>query len=169
MRILGSPGTPRGQNRNLWRTLLVWIWTVPHRIMYLNTWSSIVGVLFGEVMELLGSGAFWRKYVIGGGLWSSIAQSHFLFSLCFQSADAMWECAASPTPCHRMACFPTELGANPFFKALWSGILLQQHVKSLLQGVTVQRIQVFLLQPYVSVLHFFSSYCWDKTRQRKAA
>lgn len=48
-------------------------------------------------------------------------------------------------------------------------ILLQQHVKSLIQGVTVQRIQGSQLQLYISVLRLLSFYCWDKMPWRKTA
>lgn len=117
----------------------------------------------------------WRKNVTGGELWSYIAQSHFLFFLCFQTrCNTIWSASFMPpsAPWPPMACLPTErkAGINHFlFKVLWSGILLQQHVKSLIKGATGQGIQRFLLQLYRSVLGLFASYCWDKMPWTKTA
>lgn len=47
--------------------MVVRIRNIPHRFRYLNT-CSLVDVLFGKVMELLGKELLWKKHSTGGGL-----------------------------------------------------------------------------------------------------
>lgn len=56
-------------------------------------------VIFKNVVEPLGGWASLKE--VGqcqGGCWGSIARSHFLFLLCFLTADVIWRHASATTP-----------------------------------------------------------------------
>jgi hypothetical protein len=42
-----------------------WRINVSHRHMYLNSWSLDDGAVWGEIMNPLGRGVFWRKCITG--------------------------------------------------------------------------------------------------------
>lgn len=74
-------------------SVIVLMRNVPHRLMCLNTWSLVGGVIWGSMRSLGGKALLEEEHHWGGGTMKFIAWPHYLFSLC---AYCVWiKCALS--------------------------------------------------------------------------
>ena len=92
--------------------VVVWMETVPYRLVYLETWSlggDAVWDCYGTL--LLYSLCYWRNYVNGGRLWGFMIRLHFLFS------------PEERTSCLGMKCHQPSSG-------FWSHDLLNDNIHS---------------------------------------